>query len=91
MDLIAKAEEVAAATRQIVQDQLGLKLAGKPQVAIRAKAGKPTASRPVQEPQPAPAALPAREEAPYLPPAPAETEPAPLLPEGDNREAQQVT
>lgn len=39
-DLVAKAEEIAAITRLIVQDQLGLKLYGKPQVTIKAGAGK---------------------------------------------------
>jgi hypothetical protein len=40
VDLVTKAEEVANITRYIVQDQLGLKLHGKPQVTIKAKAGK---------------------------------------------------
>lgn len=40
-DLVSKAEEIAICTRQVVQDQLGLKLSGKPQVAIQAKEGKP--------------------------------------------------
>lgn len=39
-DLVAKAEEIAAITRLIVQDQLGLKLHSKPQVTIKAGAGK---------------------------------------------------
>ncbi len=39
-DLVAKAEEIAALTRVIVQDELGLKLYGKPQVTIKAGAGK---------------------------------------------------
>lgn len=91
VDLIAKAEEVAAATRQIVQDQLGLKLAGKPQVAIKAKAGRPITPKPAQEPQPAPAPLLAEEETPYLPPALAEPEPASLLPAEDNPEPQRLT
>lgn len=40
-DLVSKAEEIAIVTRQVVQDQLGLKLSGKPQVAIQAKDAKP--------------------------------------------------
>jgi phosphotransferase system glucose/maltose/N-acetylglucosamine-specific IIC component len=39
-DLVGKAEEIAALTRMIIQDQLGLKLHGKPQVTIKAGAGK---------------------------------------------------
>jgi hypothetical protein len=39
-DLVAKAEEIAAIARMIVQDQLGLKLHSKPQVTIKAGAGK---------------------------------------------------
>lgn len=78
VDLVAKAEEVAAVTRQVVQDQLGLKLAGKPQVAVKAKAGKPAIAKPLpaKEPAPAPAPTPllAEEETPYLPPAATEVE-----------------
>lgn len=75
VDLVAKAEEVAAITRQVVQDQLGLKLASKPQVAIKAKSGKPAVATPkpaqAQAPAPAPAEAPllAEEETPHLPPA----------------------
>ncbi len=38
-DLVMKAEEVASLTRHIVQTELGLRLAGKPQVSIKAKKG----------------------------------------------------
>lgn len=47
-DLVSKAEEIAIVTRQVVQDQLGLKLSGKPQVSIRAKEGKPAKTKNVQ-------------------------------------------
>lgn len=84
VDLVAKAEEVAAVTRQIVQDQLGLKLAGKPQVAIKARSGKPAIAKPlpIQEPAPAsaPAPILAEEETPYLPPAVTEVEHTPPPP-----------
>jgi hypothetical protein len=40
VDLVATAEEVAAVVRSVVQDELGLKLNGKPQVTIKAKPGK---------------------------------------------------
>ncbi|BCX03587.1 MAG: hypothetical protein KatS3mg053_1525 [Candidatus Roseilinea sp.] len=82
VDLVAKAEEVAAVTRQVVQDQLGLKLAGKPQVAIKAKAGKLAIPKPLpaREPAAAPAPLLAEEETPYLPPAVTEAEYAPPPP-----------
>jgi len=52
LDLVAKAEEIALIARQVAQDQLGLKLASKPQVAIRAKAGRSGAA-----PEPARASL----------------------------------
>jgi hypothetical protein len=63
LDLVAKAEEVALVARQVAQDQLGLRLAGKPQVSIRAKAGSSPiapaparpAATPVVEPTPSPA------------------------------------
>ncbi|MDW8351098.1 MAG: alkaline shock response membrane anchor protein AmaP [Anaerolineae bacterium] len=78
VDLVAKAEEIAAITRQVVQDQLGLKLSAKPEVAIKAKSGKaPAKPTPVHEqpaPSPAPTPLLAEEETPYLPPAAAEAE-----------------
>ncbi|MFN3705807.1 MAG: hypothetical protein ACK4WM_07425 [Thermoflexales bacterium] len=38
-DLVMKAEEVANLVRHIVQTELGLRLAGKPQVSIKAKEG----------------------------------------------------
>ncbi len=44
-DLVAKAEEVSAITRMIVQDHLGLKLYGKPQVTIKSGAGKAKVDR----------------------------------------------
>lgn len=47
-DLVSKAEEIAIVTRQVVQDQLGLKLSGKPQVAIQAKEVKPARFKPVK-------------------------------------------
>lgn len=47
-DLVSKAEEIAIVTRQVVQDQLGLKLSGKPQVSIRAKEGKPAKTKNVK-------------------------------------------
>lgn len=55
-DLVSKAEEIAQAARHVAQDELGLKLTGKPQVAIEAKQGKagkpkpPKASLPSNEP-----------------------------------------
>jgi hypothetical protein len=47
-DLVQKAEEIAVVTRQVVQDQLGLKLVGKPIVAIQAKHGKALKFQPIQ-------------------------------------------
>jgi hypothetical protein len=47
-DLVSKAEEIAIVTRQVVQDQLGLKLSGKPQVAIQAKDAKPAKIKPAK-------------------------------------------
>jgi hypothetical protein len=41
LDPSAGAEEIALAARQVAQDQLGLKLANDPQVAIKAKVGRP--------------------------------------------------
>ena len=55
-DLVMKADEVAGLTRHIVQSELGLRLAGKPQVFIKAKDGAPRRELPKSEP---PAALPA--------------------------------
>lgn len=93
VDLVAKAEEVAAVTRQVVQDQLGLRLASKPQVAIKARAGRPVIAKPLpvqEQPAPAPSLPPtpilAEEETPYLPPAAAEMEHTP--PGGNDPEPQ---
>jgi hypothetical protein len=52
-DLVSKAEEIAIVTRQVVQDQLGLKLSGKPQVAIQAKDAKPSKIKAVKRNVPA--------------------------------------
>lgn len=69
-DLVSKAEEIAITTRQVVQDQLGLKLASKPQVSIRAKDGKPPKMKQVQRNVPALTnAPPAETIAPMEPPA----------------------
>lgn len=46
VDLVAKAEEIAQVTRRVAQDELGLKLTGKPEVAIQPKSGKPMAAKP---------------------------------------------
>lgn len=46
-DLIAKGEEIAAITRVVVQDQLGLKMYGKPQITIQAVKTKQIQSTPV--------------------------------------------
>ncbi|WP_169237238.1 hypothetical protein [Candidatus Roseilinea sp. NK_OTU-006] len=94
VDLVAKAEEVAAVARQVVQDQLGLRLASKPQVAIKAKAGRPVIAKPLPvqaQPAPAPALPPtpilSEEETPYLPPA--ATEPERTPPDSHDPEPQQ--
>jgi hypothetical protein len=50
VDLVAKAEEIATLTRRIAQDELGLKLTGKPQVAIKAKQGKPAQIKQTSKP-----------------------------------------
>lgn len=47
-DLLTKAEEIAQVTRHVVQDELGLKLAGKPEVAIQEKQGKGGRAKPAQ-------------------------------------------
>jgi membrane protein implicated in regulation of membrane protease activity len=47
VDLVAKGEEVAAVTRIAVQDQLGLKLFGKPQITLKSSKMKPVAVAPV--------------------------------------------
>ncbi|MCS7324278.1 MAG: hypothetical protein RMJ86_02835 [Anaerolineae bacterium] len=39
-DLIAKAEEIATLTRRVIQEEMGLKLAEKPQVSIRTQDGR---------------------------------------------------
>lgn len=44
-DLVAKAEEVSALTRSIVQEQLGLKLHNKPKIVIKAGGGKAKVDR----------------------------------------------
>jgi preprotein translocase subunit SecG len=64
-DLVAKAEEIAQAARHVAQDELGLKLTGKPQVAIEAKQGK------ASKPKPPKASLPSSEPSePLLPELP---------------------
>ena len=35
LDLVTKGEDIAAKTREVVQDQLGLKMASKPQIVIK--------------------------------------------------------
>jgi hypothetical protein len=74
VDLLAKAEEVAAVTRQVVEDQLGLKLTGKPQVAIKASQSKapskPALSTlPSTNPQTPPDELPPTPPSPTIEPA----------------------
>ncbi len=77
-DLVSKAEEAAAITRVIVQDQLGLKLHSKPQVTIKAGAGKAKVDRKplfpggMSKPKPADGVAPV---APAIPEAPAEIDP----------------
>ena len=46
-DLIAKGEEIAAITRVVVQDELGLKMYGKPQITIQAVKTRQIQSTPV--------------------------------------------
>jgi hypothetical protein len=85
-DLVAKAEEVSALTRMIVQDELGLKLHGKPQVTITPTAGKARVARkplfpggkaqPAETPQrpalePAPASAAVLDDEPLVADAPA--------------------
>ncbi len=48
VDLVAKGEEVAAITRIVVQDQLGLKLKEKPVVTMRSSKPKPIAETPAK-------------------------------------------
>jgi hypothetical protein len=50
IDLVAKGEEVAAVTRIAVQDQLGLKLFGKPQITMKSSKAKPLPATPVAAP-----------------------------------------
>ena len=47
LDLVTKGEDIAAKTREVVQDQLGLKLAGKPQITIKTSKVKPVDVTPV--------------------------------------------
>jgi hypothetical protein len=44
-DLVAKAEEISAVTHALVQDQLGLKLHSRPQIVIKAGAGRAKTDR----------------------------------------------
>ncbi len=44
-DLITKAEEIATLTRRVIQEEMGLKLAEKPQVSIRSQDGRGVAMR----------------------------------------------
>ncbi len=44
-DLVAKAEEISGLTRTLIQEQLGLKLHSKPQIVIKAGAGKAKVDR----------------------------------------------
>ena len=50
LDLVAKGEEIATVTRMVVQDQLGLKLYGKPQITIQPSKVKPVPISPVKSP-----------------------------------------
>jgi hypothetical protein len=50
IDLVAKGEEVAAVTRIAVQDQLGLKLYGKPQITMKSSKAKPLPASVVKAP-----------------------------------------
>lgn len=47
VDLIAKGEEIAAITRIAVQDQLGLKLYGKPEITLKSAKSKVVSGTPV--------------------------------------------
>jgi hypothetical protein len=44
-DLVAKAEEISALTHTLIQDQLGLKLHSRPQIVIKAGAGRAKTDR----------------------------------------------
>jgi hypothetical protein len=79
-DLVSKAEEIAIVTRQVVQDQLGLKLSGKPQVAIQAKDAKPAKFKPVKRNAPP---LIEETETPAQTLEPAAPEEVPALPEAN--------
>jgi hypothetical protein len=46
LDLVTKGEDIAAKTREVIQDQLGLKLSGKPQITIKTSKMKPIAATP---------------------------------------------
>ncbi|HEY3342598.1 MAG TPA: hypothetical protein VGK81_11295 [Anaerolineae bacterium] len=48
LDLVTKGEDVAAKTREVVQDQLGLKLFGKPLITIKSSKTKPVEVTPVK-------------------------------------------
>jgi hypothetical protein len=50
LDLVTKGEDVAAKIREVVQDELGLKLAGKPQITIKASKTKPVEVEPASTP-----------------------------------------
>jgi hypothetical protein len=50
VDLIAKGEEIAAITRIAVQDQLGLKLYGKPNITLKTNKAKTVQGTPVTPP-----------------------------------------
>ncbi len=46
LDLVTKGEDIAAKTREVVQDQLGLKMSGKPHIIIKASKPKPITTAP---------------------------------------------
>jgi hypothetical protein len=58
IDLVSKAEEIAQVTRYVVQDELGLRLTGKPEVAIQPKQGKASHTKTPTPPPSAPPMLP---------------------------------
>lgn len=66
-DLVAKAEEIAQAARRVAQDELGLKLTGKPQVAIEAKQGKANKPKPPKASASLPLSEPDESRLPELP------------------------
>ena len=51
-DLVSKGEEVAAVTRNVIQDQYGVKLFGKPQVTVKAAKSAFKAPKSVEAPTP---------------------------------------